>query len=394
MSFEATTWGGPRGCPSPQKGGERVSNAVIHRSYKYRLYPNRAQREALAQTFGCCRYVYNWGLDRKSTVYAETGKSLSAYDLSKELTALKREPDKIWLNDVLRVPLEQSLRHLHTAFGKFFKKQSGYPLFKKKHNKQSATYTRDCFTITDKGIRLYKMPGEVKVRFSRPLPKGGEIRKAVVSMDPAGRYFVSIVIKEEIATLPPLKARIGIDLGLTHFATISTGEKIDNPRHFERLYKRLHRAQKSLSRKKKGSKNRDKARRKVARIYARITDARKDFLHKLSTRLISENQAIGTEGLRVQNMMKNRRLSRHIGNAGWGEFVRMLQYKADWYGRDIVKADPFFASSKTCSACGHRIDELPLGIRQWTCPQCNTTHDRDINAAINIRNHTVGMTEL
>ena len=369
-----------------------MSKVLIHRGYKYRLYPNKAQREALAQTFGCCRYVYNWGLDRKSTVYAETGKSLSAYDLSKELTALKREPDKLWLNDVLRVPLAQSLRHLDSAFEKFFKKQGGYPRFKKKHSRQSATYDRDCITITDRGVKLYKMPGEVKIRFDRPLPKGGEIRNAVVSMDSAGRYFVSIMVKEEIATLPPLKARIGIDLGLTHFATISTGEKIDNPRHFDRHYKRLRRAQKSLSRKKKGSKNRDKARRKVARIHARITDARKDFLHKLSTRLISENQAIGTETLRVQNMMKNKRLSRHIGDAGWGEFVRMLQYKADWYGRDVVPADTFFPSSKTCSVCGYKLAELPLNIRQWTCPKCSTIHDRDINAAINVRNHTVGMT--
>ncbi|MDE2798643.1 MAG: RNA-guided endonuclease TnpB family protein [Gemmatimonadota bacterium] len=371
-----------------------MSKVLIHRGYKYRLYPNRAQREALAQTFGCCRYVYNWGLDRKNTVYTETGKTLSIYDLSKELTALKKEKDKLWLKDVLRAPLIQSLRHLDTAFEKFFKKQGGYPQFKKKHGRQSTGYVKDCFRITDRGIRLYKMPGEVKVRFSRPLPKGGEIRKAVVSIDSAGRYFVSITVIEEIATLPPLKAKIGIDLGLTHFATISTGEKIDNPRHFDRHYKRLRRAQKSLSRKKKGSKNRDKARRKVVRIYARIEDARKDFLHKLSTRLISENQAIGTERLRVRNMIKNRRLSRHIGNAGWGEFVRMLQYKADSYGRDVVKADPIFASSKTCSVCGHRIDELPLGIRQWTCPKCSTIHDRDINAAINIKNHTVGMTGL
>ena len=371
-----------------------MSKVLIHRGYKYRLYPNRAQRETLAQTFGCCRYVYNWGLDRISTAHKETGKSLSAYDLGKELTSLKRESDKLWLNDVLRVPLEQSLRHLHTAFEKFFKKQGGYPRFKKKHNRESATYKPDRITITDRAIKLQKIDGDIKVRFHRPLPKGGEIRKAVVSMDSAGRYFVSITVIEEITTLPPLKAKIGIDLGLRHFATISTGEKIDNPRHFERHYKKLRRAQKSLSRKKKGSNNRDKARRKVARIYVRIEDARKDFLHKLSTRLISENQAIGTEGLRVQNMLKNKRLSRHIGNAGWGEFVRMLQYKADWYGRDIVKADPFFASSKTCSVCGHRIDELPLGIRQWTCPKCSTIHDRDINAAVNIKNHTVGMTEL
>ena len=371
-----------------------MSKVLIHRGYKYRLYPNKAQRETLAQTFGCCRYVYNWGLDRKSTAYKETGKSLSAYDLSKELTALKKEKDKLWLNDVLRAPLIQSLRHLDSAFEKFFKKQGGYPRFKKKHSRQSATYDRDCITITDRGVKLYKMPGEVKIRFDRPLPKGGEIRNAVVSMDSAGRYFVSIMVKEEIATLPPLKARIGIDLGLTHFATFSTGEKIDNPRHFDRHYKRLRRAQKSLSRKKKGSKNRDKARHKVARIHARITDVRKDFLHKLSTRLISENQAIGTETLRVKNMLKNKRLSRHIGNAGWGEFVAMLQYKADWYGRDVVPADTFFPSSKTCSVCGYKLAELPLNIRQWTCPKCSTIHDRDINAAINknIRNRTVGET--
>ena len=366
----------------------------VMRGYKYRMYPNVAQRVALAQTFGCVRYVYNWALDRKQSVYADTGTSLSVYDLSKELTVLKRDPDHLWLNDVLRVPLNQSLRHLGTAYDRFFKKQGGYPKFKKKHNKQGAHYTKDRFTVTDRGIRLQKMPGEIKVRFHRTLPKGGEIRSATLSKDRAGRYFVSLLVKEQIAQLKPISHKVGIDLGLHHFATTSHGEKVAHPKIFNQHFKRLRKAQQALSRKQKGSKNREKARQKVARIHAHIGDARKDFLHKLSHRLIRENQAIGTEGLQVQNMMKNKALARAIGDSGWFEFVRQLTYKADWYGRVVVPLDTFFPSSKTCSACGYVMDDLPLSVREWTCPQCNTTHDRDINAAVNIRNHTVGMTEI
>ena len=371
-----------------------MSRIIVMHGYKYRMYPNTVQRIVLAQTFGCVRYVYNWALDRKKRVHKDTGESLSVYDLNKELTALKRDPDHLWLNDVLRRPLEQALHNLNAAYDQFFKKQSGYPQFKKKRNKQVATYTRDRFTITDRGIRFNKMPGQIKARFHRPLPKGGEIRSATVSKDPSGRYFVSILVRETIACLEPITNKVGIDLGLTHFAITSHGEKVAHPKLFNHHFKRLRRAQKALSRKQKGSKNREKARLKVARIYARIGDARKDFLHKLSTRLICENQAIGTEGLRVQNMMKNKALARAIGDSGWYELIRQLTYKAEWYGRDVVPLDTFFPSSKTCSACGYVVDDLPLQAREWTCPKCHTIHDRDINAAVNIQNHTVGMTEI
>ena len=371
-----------------------MSKIFVMRGYKYRMYPNVAQRAVLAQTFGCCRFVYNWALDRKQSAYVDTGTSLSVYDLSKELTQLKKEPDHLWLNDVLRVPLKESLRHLGTAFDRFFKKQGGYPRFKSKHKRQSAHYTRDRITLTGRGIKLQKMPGELRVRYHRPLPQDGEVRSAVVSKDPAGRYFVSILVREEIAQLAPITPKVGVDLGLTHFAITSKGEKVAHPKLFNHHFKCLRRAQQSLSRKQKGSKNRDKARLKVARIHARIGDARKDFLHKLSTRLISENQAIGTESLRVKNMMKNKRLAKAIGDSGWHTFTTMLTYKAQWYGRDVVPLDTFFPSSKTCSACGYVINDLPLSVRLWTCPKCNTTHDRDINAAVNIQNNTVGMTEI
>lgn len=365
-----------------------------HKAYKYRIYPNKLQRQALSQTFGCVRYVYNWALEKKQSAYKENGESIPISQLSKELTFLRHQKDTIWLNGVSRIPLTEALRNLNRAYTNFFKRRGGKPKFKSKYAKQSAYYRHNDIKITGRGIKFQKIDGDIKVRWHRPLPEDCEIRSAVVSKDKMGRYFVSISIIETIAQLEPIKTKIGIDLGLTHFAITSNGNKTINLRIFESLQKKLRRAQRVFDRRKKGSKNRAKAKLRVDKIYAKIVDKRRDFQHKLSKAFIDENQAIGVEKLRIQNMMKNKRLAKAIGDVSWGEFIRMLEYKGKWYGRDVVPLDTFFPSSKTCSTCGHKVDDMPLSIRQWTCPECYTKHDRDINAAINIRNNTVGMTEI
>ena len=371
-----------------------MSNVTIHKAYKYRIYPNKLQRQALSQAFGCVRYVYNWALEKKQSAYKENGESIPISQLSKELTFLRHQKDTIWLNGVSRIPLTEALRNLNRAYTNFFKKRGGKPKFKSKYARQSAYYRHNDIKITGRGIKFQKIDGDIKVRWHRPLPEDCEIRSAAVSKDKMGRYFVSISIIETIAQLEPIKTKIGIDLGLTHFAITSNGNKTINLRIFESLQKKLRRAQRVFARKKKGSKNRAKAKLRVDKIYAKIADKRRDFQHKLSKMLIDENQAIGVEKLRIQNMMKNKRLAKAIGDVSWGGFIRMLEYKGKWYGRDVVPLDTFFPSSKTCSTCGHKVDDMPLSIRQWTCPECYTKHDRDINAAINIRNNTVGMTEI
>lgn len=371
-----------------------MSHVPTHKAYKYRIYPNKLQRQALSQTFGCVRYVYNWALEKKQSAYKENGESIPISQLSKELTFLRHQKDTIWLNGVSRIPLTEALRNLNRAYTNFFKRRGGKPKFKSKYARQSAYYRHNDIKITGRGIKFQKIDGDIKVRWHRPLPEDCEIRSAVVSKDKMGRYFVSISIIETIAQLEPIKTKIGIDLGLTHFAITSNGNKTINLRIFESLEKKLRRAQRVFARRKKGSKNRAKAKLRVDKIYAKIVDKRRDFQHKLSKMLIDENQAIGVEKLRIQNMMKNKRLAKAIGDVSWGEFIRMLEYKGKWYGRDVVPLDTFFPSSKTCSTCGHKVDDMPLSIRQWTCPECYTKHYRDINAAINIRNNTVGMTEI
>ena len=355
---------------------------MTEKAYKYRFYPTPEQEQILAQTFGCSRYVYNWALDLRTQTYRDRGESLNYHDLSSALTALKRDPETIWLGDVSSVPLQQSLRHQEQAFVGFFEKRAGYPKFKQKHHRQSATYTCSAFSYDNEVLTLAKMPGALNIRWSRPL--GGKPTTVIVSKDQAGRYSVSIRAKEAIRVKPITPNMVGIDLGLSHVAILSSGEKIGNPRFLKKDEERLKRAQQDLSRKKLGSKNRAKARKKVARIHARVADRRNDYLHKLTTALINENQVICAESLKVKNMVKNPTLAKAISDVGWGELTRQLKYKAQWYGRTFVQIDTFFPSSKTCSSCSHVVDFLPLEIRNWTCPDCGVQHDRDINAAKNI----------
>ena len=361
-----------------------MQSKVVKRAYKYRFYPTPEQADQLARTFGCVRYVYNRALAERSRAWTQEQRRVTFADTSKMLTAWKRDEETNWLTEPSKGPLQATLRHLQAAYDRFWRKQSGYPRFKKKgKTRDSATYYANCFTFRDGKIKLAKQKEPLDIRWSRPLPDGAEPSQVTVSRDSAGRYHISILVEEVIAELPKNTSMVGIDAGITALYTLSTGEKIINPRHEKKDRERLARAQRALSRKQKGSRNRAKARRKVAKIHARIADRRRDHLHKLSTRLVRENQVIAIEDLSVRNMVKNHSLARSISDASWSSFRTMLEYKADWYGRDVIAIDRFYPSSKTCSECGHIVKSLPLNIRNWEC-ECGAMHDRDVNAAKNI----------
>ena len=360
------------------------------RAYNYRFYPTDAQKKILAHTFGCTRFVYNWALRKKTDAYYKDGVRLYYKDLSALLTELKKQEEYKWLSDVSSVPLQQSLRHLDKAFINFFEGRGKYPSFKKKRQRQSATYVGTAFTYRNGTITLAKMQTALAIRWSRPLPDGAIPSRVTITKDCAERYFISILVEEDILYLEPADRSIGADLGLKSFVVLSDGSTVGNPRFFARDEKRLAKAQRRCAKKKKGSRNRAKARLKVAQIHARIADRRRDFLQKLSTKLIRENQTICVESLQVKNMVQNRKLAKAISDVGWSEFVSQLEYKAEWYGRTLVKIDKWYPSSKRCFDCGHILGALTLDIRQWTCPECGVHHDRDINAAKNI--HAVGLT--
>ena len=361
-----------------------MQSKVVKRAYKYRFYPTPEQADQLARTFGCVRYVYNRALAERSRAWTQEQRRVTFADTSKMLTAWKRDEETNWLTEPSKGPLQATLRHLQAAYDRFWRKQSGYPRFKKKgKTRDSATYYANCFTFHDGKIKLAKQKEPLNIRWSRPLPDGAKPSQVTVSQDSAGRYHISILVEEVIAELPKNISMVGIDAGITALYTLSTGEKIINPRYEKKDRERLARAQRALSRKQKGSRNRAKARRKVAKIHARIADRRRDHLHKLSTRLVRENQVIAIEDLSVRNMVKNHSLARSISDASWSSFRTMLEYKADWYGRDVIAIDRFYPSSKTCSECGHIVKSLPLNIRNWEC-ECGAMHDRDVNAAKNI----------
>jgi putative transposase len=352
------------------------------RAYKYRFYPTTEQKIILAQTCGCCRFVYNWGLSTCKTTYFQQGKRLSYNDLAAMLPALKEHYP--WLRDASSVPLQQALRHLNRAFVNFFEGRAAYPTFKKKRNDQSATYASNAFTWDGQTLTLAKMDAPLEIVWHRPLPTGCKPSSVTITKDSANRYFVSILVAEEIKPRPVVNKMVGLDLGIKSMVALSTGEQVGNPTYFARDEKKLAKAQRRLAKKKRGSKNRAKARLKVAKIHARIADQRRDYQHKLSTRIVHENQVMCVESLAVKNMVKNHCLAKAISDVGWGEFVRQLDYKARWYGRTLVKIDRWYPSSKTCHACKHVLDALPLDIREWVCPACGVVHDRDTNAAKNI----------
>jgi putative transposase len=364
------------------------------RAYRYRFSPTPEQESLLRRTLGCVRLVYNKALATRREAWEERQESINYGQTSTLLTTWKKQEDLQFLNEVSCVPLQQTLRHLQTAFGNFFKQRAKYPRFKNKRNGGSAEFTRSAFKWKDGQAWLAKCAEPLNIIWSRLLPEGCFPSTITVRLDARGRWFVSLLVEDyTIQPLPQVDKSVGLDAGITSLVTTSDGEKIANPKHFDRLSRKLRRVQKTLSRRQKGSNNREKARQVVAKVQSQITDARNDFLHKLTTRLVRENQTISVETLAVANMVKNRKLSRSIADAAWGELVRQLEYKCQWYGRTLVKINPWFPSSKRCNNCGHVVDKLPLSVRTWDCPSCNTKSiDRDINAAKNIL--LVGLTSL
>jgi putative transposase len=355
------------------------------RAFKYRFYPTAAQAAELLRTFGCVRKVYNLALIARIEGW-ERGEKIDYNRTSAMLTEWKKSEELRYLKDVSSVPLQQCLRHLNTAFANFFAKRSKYPRFKsKRRSRASAEYTACGFRYRDGALTLAKMTEPLDIVWSRPLPVGVVPSTVTVSRDSAGRWYVSILCEDSgVKRLPPVGSAVGIDVGLDRLVVLSTGEKIDNPRHEQADRVRLARARRALSRTRRGDgANRAKARRKVARIHARIADRRHDTLHKLSTRLVRDNQTLVIEDLAVRAMVKNRNLARAIADAGWSTLRNMLTYKAAWYGRDLVVVDRWFPSSKLCSSCGKPRDGLTLGTREWTCA-CGVTHGRDVNAAQNL----------
>jgi putative transposase len=359
---------------------------MTEKAYRYRFYPTLEQEQLLRRTLGCVRLVYNKALHIRTEGWYKRQERIDYKQTSKELTNWKQQEDLQFLNEVSSVPLQQGLRNLQKAFTNFWAGRAKYPNFKKKHSGGSAEFTRAAFRWKEGQLWLAKCSEPLSIRWSRTIPKGCEPSTVSVRLDASGRWFVSLLINDyTVKALHQINKAVGIDAGITSLIATSDGEKVANPKHFKRLRYKLRQAQKALSRKVKGSNNREKARREVARIHAAIADARTDFLHKLTTRLVRENQTIAAEDLAVKNMMKNRNLALAIADASWSELIRQLEYKAAWYGRTLVKIDRWFPSSKRCGHCGHVVDKLPLDIREWDCPECGTHHDRDVNAANNIK---------
>jgi putative transposase len=357
---------------------------MTQKAFKYRFYPTSEQGFLLRRTMGCARLVYNKALAARTEAWYERQERVGYAETSAMLTQWKKREDLQFLNEVSCVPVQQGLRHLQTAFTNFFAGRAKYPNFKKKHHGGNAEFTKSAFKWRDGQVYLAKCAEPLPIRWSRNIPEGTEPSTITVKLSPSGRWTVSLLVDVQIEALPESPNQIGLDLGITSLIALSNGEKVANPKTFRAKRRKLRKAQKALSRKKKGSNNRHKARLKVAKVHAEISDARNDFLHKLTTRLVRENQVIAVEDLSVKNMVKNHKLALAISDASWSELVRQLEYKCNWYGRTFVKIDRWFPSSKRCSHCGHVVDKLPLNIREWDCPKCNTHHDRDLNAAKNI----------
>jgi putative transposase len=357
-----------------------MTTKTVKRAFKYRFYPTPEQASELARTFGCVRLVYNKALQARTEAWTLRQERVTYNATSALLTDWKKTEELAFLNEVSSVPLQQALRHLQVAYTNFFAKRAKYPTFKsKKRSRRSAEYTTSAFRWRDGRLTLAKMTEPLDIAWSRPLPEGAAPSTVTVSQDAAGRWFVSLLC-DDLIEQSPATGTVGIDAGLDSLLTLSTGEKIVNPKHERADRKRLARAQRAMATKEKGSANRAKARIKVARVHARITDRRRDHLHKLTTRLVRENQTIVIEDLTVRNMVKNHSLARAISDAAWRQFRTMLEYKAAWHGRDLVVVDRWFPSSKLCSTCGALAERMPLNVRTWTC-LCGTVHDRDVNAA-------------
>jgi putative transposase len=360
-----------------------------NKAFKYRFYPTAEQKVMLAQTFGCVRVVYNTLLDWRSKEYTLNGVKINYNNTSAKLTELKQDEKFKWLNDVSAVALQQALRNQDLAFSNFFANRAKYPSFKRKNNSQSFRLQDTAYRMKNGQLYIAKSKEPLNIKWSRPLL--GNHKSITIAKDCADRYFVSFCSEIDIEPKAVIDKVVGIDLGLTDFAITSDGEKFKPLKALVKHQRKLLILQRRLSKKQKGSKNRSKARIAVAKLHNKIVDSRKDFLHKLSTKLVHENQVICLEDLNVAGMIKNPKLAKHIADASWSEFVRQLEYKAIWYGRTISKISPWYPSSQICSNCGDRGSKKTLDVRKWTCI-CGVEHDRDVNASINIK--TAGLAEL
>jgi putative transposase len=356
------------------------------RAYKYRIYPTKEQEKKIVQHIGGCRFVYNWALENKIRYYETSKEKLSAYDLNYMLKGLKAENP--WLKEVNSQSLQQTNKNMESAFTRFFREKKGFPKFKSKKNPVQRFQIPQHYTVDFKKqlIKLPKM-GNVKIVISRIFK--GTCKTATISKTPTKKYFISILVEDGIELPEKLpfneNSTIGVDLGIKDSAILSNGEKFENPKYLKNSMKKLKMLSRKLSLKVKGSNNFKKAKLQLSRLHEKITNQRNDFQHKLSTKLVCENQAIALETLKVCNMIKNHRLAQSISDAGWSSFVTKLEYKAEWAGKTILRIGTFEPSSKLCSVCGYYNHDLTLKIREWECPDCHTLHDRDINAAINIK---------
>lgn len=363
---------------------------IVKKTYRYRFYPTQEQESLLRRTFGCVRFVYNRALEARTEAWKSSHRTITYSDTSAMLTKWKKDPELDFLNDVSSVPLQQTLRHLQVGFSRYWKKMSRHPRFKSKRRScQRAEFTSSAFSLDDTQLKIAKSRMPLDVVWSRPLPNDAEPSLVTVTLDRSERWHVSILFEASAPDAPQLVAdAVAIDLGLHSLATLSTGEMVTNPQQFKREQQRIAKAHSALNKKIKGSANCEKAKKKLARAHAKVADRRRDHLHKLSTRLIRENQTIVIEDLAVENLKKKggpskTGINRSISDAAWGQFRSFLEYKALWYDRNLIIVDRFFPSSQLCSTCGARSGPTTLKTREWQC-DCGARNDRDVNAAQNI----------